>query len=153
MLAGIQEAKVGNIIGLGELLRLRQLRDAVITGIDDGSVEVLVPARAQVIQNADDEDARSLPAESLQILSISFLEQTHRLVLNNSDHFVLTIVAQKEAKRSSRKQDVGQRFIVLQGVPELLEVDVLHSKTSHYLCKGDVEIFSQVVLERCKECQ
>lgn len=153
MLAGIQEAKVGNIIGLGELLRLRQLRDAVITGIDDGSVEVLVPARAQVIQNADDEDARSLPAESLQILSISFLEQTHRLVLNNSDHFVLTIVAQKEAKRSSRKQDVGQRFIVLQGVPELLEVDVLHSKTSHDLRKGDVEILSQVVLERCKECQ
>jgi hypothetical protein len=106
-----------------------------------------------VIQNADDEDARSLPAKSLQILSISFLEQTHRLVFNNSDHFVLTIVAQKEAKRSSRKQDVGQRFIVLQGVPELLEVDVLHSKTSHDLRKGDVEILSQVVLERCKECQ
>jgi hypothetical protein len=105
-----------------------------------------------VVQNADDEDARSLPAESLQILSISFLEQTHCLVFNNSDHFVLTIVAQEEAERSSRKQNIGQRLIVLQGVPELLEVDVLHGQASHNLRKGDVQILSQVVLERCKEC-
>jgi hypothetical protein len=44
VLAGIQKAKIGNIIGLGELLRLRQLRDAVVAGVDDGTVEVLVPA-------------------------------------------------------------------------------------------------------------
>ena len=44
VLASIQKAKVSNIIGLWELLRLRQLRDAVITGVDDGTVEVLVPA-------------------------------------------------------------------------------------------------------------
>jgi hypothetical protein len=44
VLAGIQEAKVGDIIGLRELLRLGQLRNTVVAGVDDGSVEVLVPA-------------------------------------------------------------------------------------------------------------
>ena len=62
-------------------------------------------------------------------------------------------MAQEEAERSSSKQYIGQRLIVLQGVPELLEVNVLHGKASHDLRKGDVKILSQVVLEGCKERQ
>jgi hypothetical protein len=49
VLASIQESKVSNVISLRELLGFSQLRDAVITGEDDRSVEVLVAAVAQVI--------------------------------------------------------------------------------------------------------
>ena len=106
-----------------------------------------------MVQNANDEDTGCLPAETMQVLCISLLEKTDRLVFHDSDHLVLTILAQKEAERCSREQNISQRLVVLQRVPELLEVDVLHGQRCHDLGERDVEVFAQVILQRCKEGQ
>jgi hypothetical protein len=66
-----------------------------------------------VVQNANDEDTRRLSAEAMQVLRISLLEKTNCLVLNDSNHLVLTILAQEEAERCSCEQNVGQRLVVL----------------------------------------
>ena len=113
MLTGIKEAKVGNVVSLRELLRLSQLGNAVIAGKNNRSVEVLVPARAEMVQDAHDEDARCLFAKSVQILSVTLLEKTNGLIFDNRDHLILTVLVQEEAERSGRKQDVGQGLIVL----------------------------------------
>lgn len=60
-----------------------------------------------MIQNSNNEDTRCLLAESVKILSVSLLEKLNCLIFNNCNHVILTILTQEEAKRSSRKQDIG----------------------------------------------
>ena len=57
MLAGKEEAEVGNVVCLGEFLGLGELRHAIVAGQDDRSVEILVLARAELVEDANDEDA------------------------------------------------------------------------------------------------
>lgn len=92
MLAGVQESKIGNVVCFGELLRLGQLRSAIVASHNDRSVEVLVSARAQVVQDANNEVARCFLAECVQILSVALLKETNCLILHNGDHLVLIVL-------------------------------------------------------------
>jgi hypothetical protein len=151
VLAGEEEAEVSNVVCLGKLAGLGELRHTVVAGQDDRSVKVLVPAGAELVEDANDEDPWRFLAERMEILGVALDKDARGLVLNDSDHVLLVVSTQEVTERSTSLEDAGQRLVILQSLPELLKVDVFHSQTGHDLCKGDIQVLAHVVLERCEE--
>ena len=85
----------------------------------------------------------------MEILCIALDEETSGLVFDDSDHLLLVVLAQEVAERSSSLEDDGQRLVILQSLPELFKVDVLHGQAGHDLCERDIQVPAHVVLERC----
>ena len=134
-----------------EHLRLGTFGHALIRGQDNGAVEVLVAAVAQMVKDTNDEDAWRLLAEVLQVLCVTLDKETNCLLLDNCNHVLLIVAAQEVTERSGSQQDVGKALVVVESLVELHPVDVLHGQIGVDLREADAKIFTKVVLERCEE--
>jgi hypothetical protein len=82
MLAGIPKSEIGNIVRFSEFLSLGESQYVLVACQDDGSVEVLVFAATQMIQDADDEYLQRLLAKVVKTLSVALHKESNSLFLD-----------------------------------------------------------------------
>lgn len=63
----------------------------------------------------------------VQVLRVTLDKESNGLLFYDCNHILLAVAAQEPAERSSSQENAGQALIVLQGLVELLEVDVSES--------------------------
>lgn len=149
--ARIHEAKERNIVSFRKFLHVRKLRNAVVTGEDNRSDEVLVLTIAEMVQDTSDEDSRGFFAKRVQIMSVALDEKIICLVFNNNNHLFLVVATQEPSKGSGRHKDVCQVLVIPQSPSKMLEIYVLHCEIGHGLSERDRKVFAQTVLQRGKE--